>query len=129
MSGGDDQELLRHHGDVDAAPGLVDFAVNVRLDRPPAWLRDRLAAGATPEWASLGVAAWMAYVAAGRDRLGRELPLDDPLADRLRSAVGTGSDPVAVATGLLGVREVFADDLRDSAVFRDALVRHLKELL
>jgi histidinol-phosphate aminotransferase len=33
---------LRHHGDVDAAPGLLDFAVNVRLDRPPAWLRDRL---------------------------------------------------------------------------------------
>ncbi|WP_199441486.1 Rv2231c family pyridoxal phosphate-dependent protein CobC [Umezawaea beigongshangensis] len=36
--------LLRHHGDVDAAPGLVDFAVNVRSPRPPAWLRDRLAA-------------------------------------------------------------------------------------
>lgn len=36
--------MLRHHGDVDAAPGLVDFAVNVRLDAPPAWLRDRLAA-------------------------------------------------------------------------------------
>jgi histidinol-phosphate aminotransferase len=34
--------LLRHHGDVDATPGLVDFAVNVRLDQPPAWLRDRL---------------------------------------------------------------------------------------
>jgi histidinol-phosphate aminotransferase len=33
---------LRHHGDVDAAPGLADFAVNVRLRRPPAWLRDRL---------------------------------------------------------------------------------------
>ncbi|GAA3870759.1 Rv2231c family pyridoxal phosphate-dependent protein CobC [Saccharothrix violaceirubra] len=39
-----DRALLRHHGDVDAAPGLVDFAVNVRLPRPPAWLRDRLAA-------------------------------------------------------------------------------------
>ncbi|GAA2972530.1 Rv2231c family pyridoxal phosphate-dependent protein CobC [Actinokineospora diospyrosa] len=36
-------DLLRHHGDVDAAPGLVDFAVNVRGGRPPAWLRDRLA--------------------------------------------------------------------------------------
>ncbi|HWE91834.1 MAG TPA: Rv2231c family pyridoxal phosphate-dependent protein CobC, partial [Pseudonocardiaceae bacterium] len=28
----------------DAAPGLADFAVNVRLDAPPDWLRDRLAA-------------------------------------------------------------------------------------
>jgi histidinol-phosphate aminotransferase len=35
---------LRHHGDVDAAPGLRDFAVNVRGAAPPEWLRDRLAA-------------------------------------------------------------------------------------
>ena len=35
---------LRHHGDVDAAPGLLDFAVNVRGSAPPAWLRDRLVA-------------------------------------------------------------------------------------
>jgi histidinol-phosphate aminotransferase len=33
---------LRHHGDVDAAPGLADFAVNVRGERPPAWLREVL---------------------------------------------------------------------------------------
>ncbi|GGM64425.1 aminotransferase [Longimycelium tulufanense] len=49
MTSGDHQDddgrrLLRHHGDVDTAPGLVDFAVNVRRDRPPTWLRDRLAA-------------------------------------------------------------------------------------
>ncbi|MGI5502744.1 Rv2231c family pyridoxal phosphate-dependent protein CobC [Lentzea sp. CA-135723] len=35
---------LRHHGDVDAAPGLADFAVNVRVPHPPDWLRERLAA-------------------------------------------------------------------------------------
>lgn len=37
-------EQLRHHGDVDAAPGLLDFAVNVHGDAPPPWLRERLAA-------------------------------------------------------------------------------------
>ncbi|MDQ4093887.1 MAG: hypothetical protein M3143_10955, partial [Actinomycetota bacterium] len=37
-------QLLRHHGDVDAAPGLLDFAVNVRGEGPPAWLRERLSA-------------------------------------------------------------------------------------
>src|SRR6266545_4894704 len=37
-------DQLRHHGDVDAEPGLLDFAVNVRGDRPPRWLLDRLTA-------------------------------------------------------------------------------------
>lgn len=37
-------DQLRHHGDVDAEPGLLDFAVNVRGDRPPPWLLDRLTA-------------------------------------------------------------------------------------
>lgn len=36
---------LRHHGDRDLADGLVDMAVNVRLPRPPEWLRQELAAG------------------------------------------------------------------------------------
>lgn len=39
-----DEDPLRHHGDVDAAPGLLDFAVNVRLDGPPRWLRERMVA-------------------------------------------------------------------------------------
>lgn len=39
-----DHAKLRHHGDVDARPGMLDFAVNVRGSAPPAWLRERLAA-------------------------------------------------------------------------------------
>lgn len=38
---------LRHHGDaevVDAGGALVDLAVNVRADTPPAWLKQRIAA-------------------------------------------------------------------------------------
>ena len=34
---------LRHHGDRDARPGMVDLAVNVRVGTPAAWLRERLA--------------------------------------------------------------------------------------
>ncbi|WP_367132063.1 Rv2231c family pyridoxal phosphate-dependent protein CobC [Saccharothrix sp. HUAS TT1] len=73
--------LLRHHGDVDAAPGLADFAVNVRAPAPPAWLRDRLVAALD----SLG-----AYPAAAAD-------------DRARAAVaarhGRSADEVLVLNG------------------------------
>jgi histidinol-phosphate aminotransferase len=33
---------LRHHGDAELAPGLLDLAVNVRGTAPPPWLRGRL---------------------------------------------------------------------------------------
>ncbi|MGF6880926.1 histidinol-phosphate aminotransferase [Nocardia sp. GAS34] len=39
-----DPAKLRHHGDVDARPGMLDFAVNVQGSGPPGWLRARLAA-------------------------------------------------------------------------------------
>ncbi|MFC3966101.1 Rv2231c family pyridoxal phosphate-dependent protein CobC [Nocardia jiangsuensis] len=39
-----DHAALRHHGDVEAGPGMLDFAVNVRGNAPPPWLRERLAA-------------------------------------------------------------------------------------
>ncbi|MCW3158784.1 cobyrinate a,c-diamide synthase [Micropruina sonneratiae] len=35
---------LRHHGDRDLAPGLVDLAVNVQLAAPPPWLADVIGA-------------------------------------------------------------------------------------
>jgi histidinol-phosphate aminotransferase len=34
---------LRHHGDTEVGPGLVDLAVNVRAGAPPTWLREVLA--------------------------------------------------------------------------------------
>ncbi|KUI47057.1 hypothetical protein AU198_04145 [Mycobacterium sp. GA-1199] len=37
----------RYHGDQAVAPGMLDFAVNVRADEPPSWLVDRLAARLT----------------------------------------------------------------------------------
>ena len=45
MTGSDADVDLRHHGDRDVAPGMLDLAVNVRLPGPPAWLRERLIAG------------------------------------------------------------------------------------
>jgi histidinol-phosphate aminotransferase len=37
-----DLATLRHHGDVEIAAGLADFAVNVRSRTPPSWLVERL---------------------------------------------------------------------------------------
>ncbi|UGT60604.1 Rv2231c family pyridoxal phosphate-dependent protein CobC [Nocardia asteroides] len=58
-----DHAALRHHGDVEAGPGMLDFAVNVRGSAPPPWLRERLAA-------RLGDLA--RYPAAGDERRARE---------------------------------------------------------
>lgn len=54
---------LRHHGDVDAEPGLLDFAVNVQGAGPPRWLRDRL----VDALSSLG-----SYPSAAAERKARE---------------------------------------------------------
>jgi histidinol-phosphate aminotransferase len=44
VTGADLEVDLRHHGDREVAPGMLDLAVNVRLPRPPRWLRERLIA-------------------------------------------------------------------------------------
>ncbi|MBW4719356.1 Rv2231c family pyridoxal phosphate-dependent protein CobC [Saccharothrix obliqua] len=79
--------LLRHHGDVDAAPGLADFAVNVRAPAPPAWLRTRLAAVL--------------------DRLGSYPAAAEDLRARRAAAARHGRAPDEVLT-LAGAAEGFA---------------------
>ena len=61
---------------------------------------DRRAAGGSPHWAALVVAAWMRFVQGTADD-GRALPLDDPLASDIRAALASGVD------GLLGLEAVF----------------------
>jgi fructuronate reductase len=90
-------------------------------------LRERLRAGAEPRWAALAVAAWMVYVGRGTDAAGRPLPLDDPLADRLRTAAGDGEGR-ALVDNLLGVREVFDSELASSGTLRELLTEHVEAL-
>lgn len=94
-------QLLRHHGDVDAAPGLLDFAVNVRGEGPPAWLRERLSAAL--------------------DRLGRYPCAAQDSAARAAVAARHGRDPAEVLV-LGGVAEGFA--LLPALVPRLAAVVH-----
>jgi histidinol-phosphate aminotransferase len=94
-------QMLRHHGDVDAAPGLLDFAVNVCGSRPPAWLRERLIAAL--------------------DGLGRYPCAAQDAAARTAVAARHGRDPAEVLV-LGGVAEGFA--LLPALAPRSAVVVH-----
>jgi fructuronate reductase len=92
-------------------------------------VRDRLAAGAQPRWAARAVAAWMVYVGVRKDRLGRSLPVDDPLADTLAARAGTVRSAAALVDALLPVAEIFGPDLAGSTTFRDLLIPQVNEFL
>ncbi|MGW5722124.1 Rv2231c family pyridoxal phosphate-dependent protein CobC [Amycolatopsis sp. NPDC003865] len=64
---------LHHHGDREVGPGLVDLAVNVRLPRPPGWLRDELASALDSLAAYPSTADAAAAVAARHGRLPSEV--------------------------------------------------------
>jgi fructuronate reductase len=90
-------------------------------------IRDRRAAGGEPVFATLGVAAWMRHVVAGRTDDGRPFAPDDPLLGELREAVREASSAEEVVAGLLGVREIFGD-LADDAWLRGRLTSFVDEL-
>jgi fructuronate reductase len=97
-------------------------------------IADRLAAGATPVWATLAFAAWMRHVWTQRADDGRPFPVDDPLAevfrDRLAEAgvAGESADQAGrVAEALLGIGAVFGE-LAESAVFRELVTEQLSRL-
>ena len=92
-------------------------------------VRDRLALGVVPHWATLAVAGWMTYVATGRDSTGGRLELNDPMAAQLHAAIGTAGTPAALVEGLLGVRTIFGDDLPQHQAWRAELVSAVKHLL
>lgn len=83
-------------------------------------IRELRRSGAEPHHALMAVAAWMRAVTC--------LPLDDPLADRLQSAVEGRSRASDVVDALLGVSEVFGDDLRDDATVRRILIDDVRLL-
>nr|MDT0663267.1 mannitol dehydrogenase family protein [Micromonospora sp. DSM 115978] len=91
-------------------------------------IEDLRAAGARPRWAALVVAAWMRF-AQGRADDGTELPLDDPLADRIRAALG-GADgtPSGVVSALFGLAEVFPAGLAADDEVRELVTEWLTAL-
>jgi fructuronate reductase len=92
-------------------------------------IRDRLDAGAPIDRLVLGIAGWMRYVT-GRDENGRAIDVRDPLAERLKAlADEAGSDARHLAPALLGVREVFGDDLPRNPAFAGVVTDALDRIL
>jgi fructuronate reductase len=88
----------------------------------------RRAAGASPRWAALVVAAWMRYAQGVADD-GRALPLDDPLAEQIHQRLAaTGSTPACVAEALFGLDTVFPAELAADDTVRDLVVEWLTAL-
>jgi fructuronate reductase len=119
-----------------ANPALRHRTVQIAMDgsqklpvRLLGTIADRLRAGAEPRWAARAVAGWMVYVGLRRDRRGRPLPLDDPLAATLAARTESAGTPAALVESLLGIREIFPDELAASAAFRQLLVPQVAELL
>jgi fructuronate reductase len=120
-----------------ANPALAHTTLQVAMDgsqklpnRTLVTAEERLAAGSVPQGLALTIAAWLRFIAATLVESGPSL--DDPLAARLASAVGTAeavdSEPEAVVDRLFGIREIFSEGLASSAPFRDAVVSHLAEV-
>jgi fructuronate reductase len=125
------QELLERFRNTALRHRTVQIAMDGTQKLPQRLLgtiADRLAAGARPRLACLGVAAWMRYVSAARAEDGTPLPVDDPLADRLRELTASAGTPAAVAEALLSLEEVFGAELPADPTFRELVVDGLENL-
>ncbi|MEV5407962.1 mannitol dehydrogenase family protein [Thermopolyspora sp. NPDC052614] len=91
---------LRHQTAKVAADGSLKLPL-----RLVTVMRERLAAGATPSYAALGIAAWMRWVSVAPT-------LDDPIAPALTSAAATARYPGGLVAALL---PLIATDLPPAA--------------
>ena len=118
-----------------ANPAIAHRTVQVAMDgsqklpqRVLHTIADRRAAGATPRWAALVVAAWMRFVQGTADD-GSALPLDDPLADEIRQRLSAAPrTPDGVAGALFGLRTVFPAELAGDDTVRALVVEWLTAL-
>ncbi len=91
--------------------------------------REAIASGAPLRRIALGVAAFLRYVG-GVDEKGRPIDVRDPLAERLRALCeAAGPDAERLAASLLGVREIFGDELARNPKFSSPVTCALELLL
>ena len=91
-------------------------------------ITDLRRSGASPRWATLILAAWMRFVRGVADD-GSQLPLNDPLAQRIRTAIAGAADtPEGLATALFGISEIFGPELAEDMTLRTMVVEWLAAL-
>lgn len=112
--------ILRRFADPALGHRTAQVAADGSLKLPIRLLgtaRDRLAAGGTPQWTALAVAAWMVYVATRQ-------PVDDPIAGKLAAATAGYSTPASLVDPLLELLPPIPDP-----AWRDLLLAHTARLL
>ena len=72
--------------------------------------RERLAQGLAVPRIALGIAAWLRFLQ-GRSDAGVELPLNDPMAERLRTAARGADAPRALLDAVFALPDVVPPDL------------------
>ena len=109
------QALLRRFANRALQHRTLQIAMDGSQKIPVRWLpvlREARRRGAPVPHLVTALAAWLRFLA-GRDEAGRDLPLDDPLAARLRAtAAPVAADPAALVRAVLAIEEVFGPDLR-----------------
>ena len=114
-----------------ANPTIRDQATRICLDgsaKVPKFIlpsiREQLARGGSVKKLSLAVASWCRFLA-GTDEQGKPIEIQDPMAEVLhRHAKAAGRDP----RPFLGLREIFGNDLPQSAVFVEQVGDALQSL-
>ena len=124
-------QVLHRYENADLRHTCVQVAMDGSQKLPQRLVAPALAAiglGREPHLITLGLAAWMAYVARGRSVTGAELPLDDPLAEQLGQVRGL-TDAGRIADRLLALESVFGTELPAIDSWRAELRSTLRPLL
>jgi fructuronate reductase len=91
-------------------------------------IRDCLNRGLSIEHAALGIAAWMRCLTGVDDR-GSPIEVSDPLADNLLAiAKPAAASAKQLVDGLLGISEIFGNDLPRNDLFRATIDMQLTSL-
>lgn len=118
-----------------ANPALKHRTIQVAMDgsqklpqRLLGTARDLLAGGDSPRFVAFAVAGWMRYVTTGHSETGTPLPVDDPLAARIAAVTAGADSPGAVCDALLGLTEIFGQDLSVDPQFCGLVLDGLQRL-